>query len=569
VHDVIHHPVEALKTLASLEMKPGAGVMLCGIALAISSACDLPTDRSAELAVELDDLPPLIVNDTLTLSARVLIEGDSLPNAEIRFSADNESVLNVSPDGRLLAVGPGDVTVSATAVTYLQAPPATHSIRVRDTYELDSIAPAAVRYGATFQLFGVGLTQTLGATLGGADAILESYTPVDPEQRNRFGVLSLYAAPPAPSQSQAVLLGFEGILISDTITVIRRDIYEPNDTVPRVLDQAQLPLSNPALAFERVRRGEGQLAVDWYRFTTDGAEDWTISAWSPAGGARFKVYVTNSLVWSSQLLDSEGLGIYAVAPGAWGVGTSFRPCDGMGLYFPGFGEYAYTFEVPPDSAVIPLADLPAGTYNVLVSYGEGFPFYDKPNNLAGVGVFVDSLNLAQPLRTGLEIRPGYNSLLPRDDLEENDYCDVARDIAVPGTITSLTVDSPHDADWYKFTLGSPQRVRFRVETTGDFADFADLDTYVVHDLRPDSLVVVDFGAGADVDATEGALLDAGDYFLIVVDFLGVPTQYTLSSEILGATPAAQDIPSMKSLLERKRREAAVRRIIGAETRGNR
>lgn len=523
-----------------------------GVLLAVVAACEVPTDKSGGLTVQLDPLPPLIVDDTMTLSARVMSEADSIPNAAIRYTADDESVLSVDPGGQLLAVGSGTVTVTATALTYAQALPASETIRVKDVYELDSISPSLVRFGDVIDLYGVGLTQTVAVTIGGADAIAESYTPADPENRNRFGLLSIYATPPAPQVSQVVLLGFEGILISDTIGVIQRDLYEPNDTTPRNLTP---PISNPALAFERVRRGDGRLAVDWYTFTTTEANDWTISAWSPAGGARFKVYVTNSLFWSGALLETEGVGLYGVGPGDWGVGTSFRPCGGSGMYFPGFDEWAYTFEVPPDSAIIPLGGLPAGTYNVFVTYGEGSPFYDEPSGTAAVGVFVDSLNLAQPLRAGLEIRQGYHSLLEKDALEENDYCDVASSITVPGRIEKLTIDSPHDADWYRFRIDTAQRLQFNVETTGDLADFADLDTYVVRDLRPDSLVVVDFSGGADAAATAAVELEPGNYFVVVVDFLGVPTEYTLTSELVNAPPVSGT--GMQVLLDEKRHRAGV------------
>ncbi len=525
-----------------------ASILMC--------ACDFPTDRSGELTVQLDDIPPLVVNDSLRLNAWVSLDGDTLPNARVSFSADNQLVLNLTPDGRLLAVGPGQVTITAAALSLQQAQPATRTITVSDVYELDSIRPVSVRFGETVQLYGVGLTQTIAASIGGADAIPESYVPEDPERRDRFGVLSLFAAPPATSQSQIVLVGFEGVLISDTIEVVQRDLYEPNDTVPRSLGGIGTRLRNPALAFERVRRGDGRLAVDWYTFSTDGTEDWTISAWSPAGGARFKVYVTKSMLFSSTLLDSLGLGVYAVAAGDWGVGTSFRPCGGLGLRFRKADEYAFTFEVPPDSAVIPLAAMPAGTYHVLVTYGQSNPFYDPGSRTSGVGVFTDSLNLASPLRAGLEIRRGYHSILTRDAFEENDYCDVASNITVPGSVGSLTIDSPHDADWYKFRIDTAQRVRFSIETSGVLAAIADLDTYVVRDFRPDSLVVVDVDVGAEAaNQTTGVELAPGNYFLIVVDFLGVPTHYTLISEVLAAAPAPIDAPTMQDAIDAKRRTA--------------
>jgi len=536
-----------------------AAILGWASALALLTGCEVPTDRSSQLSVQMTEIPPLIIGDSLLLSAQVLDETDTVTNAEIRFESSDATVLLVNPDGRLQANKVGQAEVTARAIAYARAENATQLVQVRDVYELDSIAPVLVRYGSSVKLFGVGLTQTIAATLGGASALFKSYTPLDPEQPGRFGILELWVTPPAPLLSQAVLLGFEGILISDTLLVTQKDIYEPNDSVPRNLGSIPDSVFNPALAFERVRRGEGQLAVDWYTFTTSQPGDWTVSAWSPAGGSRFDVYVTNSLYWSSALLASEGVGIYAVAPGDWGTGASFRPCDGLGYTYGAGGEHAFTFEVSPDSAVFALRDLPAGTYHVFVNYGEGGPFYDPATRLSGVAAFVDSLNLVTPLPTGLKIKPGYNSILAPDQFEENDYCSVAPQISVPDTLSQLTIDTPHDADWFSFTIDTSQSVRFSVEVTESFAD---LDTYVIRDWRPDSLVVVDLGLGADGDVasvTAGAVLDPGNYFLVVVDFLGVPTEYTLSSVTDNSVPVPASAESIGSLLEARKRSLEARR----------
>ncbi len=544
----------AQKRLAAPVAIAGGLALIAGL-----SSCDVPTDRSGQLAVQMAQIPALIIGDSLLLNAEVVNETDTVTNAEVRFESSDVTVLLVSPDGRLFANKVGTAEITARAIEYAQADNATQLVEVRDVYELDSIAPVLVRYGSSVELFGVGLPQTIAATLGGADALFKSYTPLDPQEPGRFGILELWVTPPAPVVSQAVLLGFEGILISDTLLVTQRDIYEPNDTIPRNLGAISDSVFNPALAFERVRRGEGQLSVDWYTFTTSQPGDWTVAAWSPAGGSRFDVYVTNSLFWSSAVLASEGAGLYAVGLGGWGTGAGFRPCDGLGYRYGAGGEHAFTFEVPPDSAVFALRDLPAGTYHVFVNYGEGGPFYDPAVNLSAVGVFVDSLNLVTPLPTGIRIKPGYHSILDPDQFEENDYCSVAPSINVPDTLNQLTIDTPHDADWFSFTMSSTETVRFSVEVTEDFAD---LDTYVIRDWRPDSLVVVDFDIGADGDvasATPGAALEPGNYFLVVVDFLGVPTEYTLSSEIGITLPVPAAAESLGSLKERKRSLEAMRR----------
>ncbi len=530
------------------------------VLLAATAGCDVPTNRSSQLSVQLDSIPPLVTGDSLMLSARVLADADTVPNAGIQFSSSDATVLLVDEGGKLLASKPGEAVLTAAALTFAEAQQASQTVQVRDVYELDSIAPRLVQFGSVLNLFGVGLNQSLAATIGGADAIFHSYVAQDPARKDRFGRLSLWVTPPAPLVSQVVLLGFEGILISDTIVVTQRDIYEPNDTTPTQLGAIPDSVFNPALAFERVRRGEGRLAVDWYTFTTTEPGDWTVSVWSPAGGSRFDAYVTNSLVWSSAVLDSDGAGLYVVPSGSWSTGAGFRACDGLGFLYRDFGEHGFTVEVPPDSAVIALKDLPAGSYHVLVNYGEGGPFYDPTANISAVGVFVDSLNLVVPLPTGLRIKRGYRSSLDPDRFEENDYCNAARTIAVPDTLAQLTIDTPHDADWYAFDLASGANVQFTVDVAENLAD---LDTYVIRDWRPDSLVVVDFGFGADATAvtqTEGVFLDPGKYFLIVVDFLGLPSEYTLRSEILPTlppTPAAVQL--LRDRMDSRRRSLELRR----------
>ncbi|MFQ5705206.1 MAG: hypothetical protein ACE5HT_14450 [Gemmatimonadales bacterium] len=531
-------------------------------------ACISPTDRSDNLIVEFSDIPQLVVNDTVQLSAEVLEDnGSPVPNAEIVFSGDNANVLNVSSTGRLLAVGAGDATVSATAIGFSDTPVATLQVRVRDLLEIDSIRPVQVRYGETVQIFGVGLDPgfLFLANFGGVETPVESFTPQDPAKPTRFGTLSLWVTPPASPKANAILLGLEGLVFSppeDTVRVFQRDLYEPNDTTA---SSVSLPFFNPALAFERVRRGENQLAVDWYTFTTTTPGDWTVTAWAPRGGSNFNVYVTNALAWSRAAFDALGFGVYSST--GWSVGSGFRACDGLGFIFPKANETGFTFEAPPDSAVMAFKDLPAGTYHVFVTYGEGGAFFDAPTKVAGLAVFVDSLNIPQPLPAGLTIAPGYNSVLPPDQFEENDYCTVAADLTVPGTLNatstvrSLTIDSPHDADWFKFTVGGTGAA---VQFTLAVADsVADLDLYVVRDFRPDSLVLVDFGIGGGVaNQTVGAFLDPGQYFLVVADFFGIPTEYELTSDVLSVVRPPVPAAAVRSASVRSRLDRAAARRRG-------
>ena len=150
---------------------------MTGLSALAVGACDVPTDRSGELVVQMDAIPALIVGDTLQLSAHVLSAGDTLSNAGVSFGSNDVTVVLVSEEGRLFASNPGRAEVSASALTFQGAQNATQVVEVRDVYELDSIAPRQVRYGSVVDLFGVGLTQTLTASFGGAEAIFHSYLP--------------------------------------------------------------------------------------------------------------------------------------------------------------------------------------------------------------------------------------------------------------------------------------------------------------------------------------------------------------------------------------------------------
>jgi hypothetical protein len=185
-----------------------------------------------------------------------------------------------------------------------------------------------------------------------------------------------------------------------------------------------------------------------------------------------------------------------------GIGTYL--CDGLG--FTRNGEAVKIEEVLFPLSILAIRGLPAGRYHVLVPY---VPF-------------------GTPTRYELVVVNTYTSVLPPDAAEENDYCDVATPFVPTATTTAnLSIDNPHDIDWFGFTIpGLPRAVS--VTVTAQNPD-ADLDLYLVQDFRPDSLVLVDLGSEPGTVDNVGALLPAGDYFLVVVDFQGQSTAYTLSA----------------------------------------
>jgi hypothetical protein len=490
--------------------------------------CILPTDRSGELQVVADALPALIVKDTVQLTARLIDlqnGGADVPNAELRFSSSDSTIVLVSPEGQLVAIGAGTATVAANAISFDDADPAILQADVRALLELDSIVPLTTEFGSLLFLFGVGLNEELifSVELGGEDAPVLGYIPdpLDP----RFGALAVWAKPPAPRSSSVSILGKNGGLVAPRlIEVAQRDVYEPNDTAPRRLGPLNIGVFNPALAFESLGREEQRAPTDWYTFTNTAARDRTIIVGGQGLGAgTFAVFLTDSLL-PFGLTDD-----FLLAPDAWTIGPSSHVCGGID---PGLEELDFPL------AAVALKDLAPGTYHVLVAY--------TPE--------------ADPRAYTLFIANEYASTLPPDAAEENDFCNVATPI--PGNATrNLTIDNPHDTDWFRFTIpAGGQTVTFRATAQDSTAD---LDLYILGDFRPDSLPSVSEALTVgDVEAITAAL-PAGDYFLVVVDFFGVPTDYTLNATF--AAPPAGVIEQMPRSSAAERETALRGKRVGAQS----
>jgi hypothetical protein len=324
-------------------------------------------------------------------------------------------------------------------------------------------------------------------------------------------VLDIWVPPPAERFSTVTLLGFAGgVVFPDTIAVIQRDLYEPNDTAPAALGDLPFGFRNPALAFEREARETGVTSLDrqpadWYTFNNTATRDRTIIFFSDNVGAQsFGVFITDSLGWVG---GPQG---YTIGRNSWTIGLETYFCGGMQLRQN--GEVVTIDEVLFPISIIALKDLPAGTYHVLAPYFAS----------------------GTPASYELVIASQYVSVRQPDAAEENDYCDVAAPLP-PGGSANLTIDNPHDIDWFKFSVaGLPQT--FSATATTSTED-ADLDLYLVADFRPDSLVLLDVRAEPGGTETITGLVTPGNYFLIVVDFPGVAAQYNLSTTLSAASAA--------------------------------
>jgi len=473
--------------------------------------CVMPTDRSGDFRVDVAPLPTLLLKDSVLLDAAVVgADGAAVPGAVVAFASSDPTVLAVSTEGVLKAVGVGTATLTVSAVGFATATPFTQDLRVRGKLEVDSVLPLNLRFGDTLEIFGVGLDpdSLFAISLGGVEAKVKAFIPDDPQQRDREARLRVWAPPPADKRSALTLLGFAGGLVfPDTIAVAQRDLYEPNDTVPWPLGPLPLGFRNPALAFEPRQRSAADADVqpaDWYTFQRTQTGDQTVVFFSENVGAQaFGVFLTDSLIWSS------ALNTFIVGPNSWTIGLETYLCGGLG--FTRNGEPVKIDEVLFPLSIIAIKDLPAGTYHIFAPY---VPF-------------------GQPAAYELLLSPTYLSVLGPDVAEENDYCDVAAPLPLPGS-TSLTIDNPHDIDWFRFSVPLP--TTFTATATAAATD-ADLDLYVAQDFRPDSLVLVALKSDpGNAETLTGALLP-GDYFLVVVDFPGVPTNYTLTAGAVPAPPA--------------------------------
>jgi hypothetical protein len=377
------------------------------------------------------------------------------------------------------------------------------------------VVPLTARFGELVSIYGVGLdtTDLFTVTVDGFQADVFSFTPLDPEQPNEFGRLTVWMPPPAERRSTMTILGvYGGVVFPESLTVIQRDIYEPNDTMGAPLGDVLLGFANPALAFEVLPRdGTAAVPADWYTFTNAIPQDRTLLVFSEMVGAEtFQVFVTDSLGYNGAT-DPP----FFVGSQSWTIGPESYICGGKPLWDYTTGNEVSPAELPFPFTLVALEDLPAGTYHVLAPY----------------------LPSGEPARYEMLIGSLYLSVLDRDAAEENDYCDVAAPLnSVLGS--TLTIDNFRDVEWFQFNV--PAGGRSATFTTSAVHEDADLDMYVIGDWR--SLPVPGLplvAAGVDVGQVETLSIDtlvAGDYFLLLIDFPGVPTEYTLDATF-GPLPA--------------------------------
>jgi hypothetical protein len=484
-------------------------------------ACSDTTEAVDQAYVTIASPSPVVLRgDQLELTAKLWTRtsmGDSVEvrNAELIWSSDNPTLaaLTSKDNNTTIATGvnPGVVQIHAVATGFQGATPAAFALRVSNPLEIDSMRPSVVRFGEKVTMYGVGVNTLFFATLQGAALLPDTFSVS--AGSGGIGQLDFWVPPPATTGHAVVLSPGQIVVAPDSTVVLRRDLYEPNDSTPSIIDLSAGPFPslpavrfyNPALAFEdRVR--DDSLGVDWYRL-----------AGAPAGSDLTFVFMAPTfssahLTFLASPVNSPD----SVSVPGWTIGSGIYACK----------DHSWKVdEQPADSLIIALRDVPAGAMDL-------------------ISLFVVSG------RYGLAVVNGYVTTDPAikaDRMEENDNCEFADrnfgiaatrvDLGVAAYSDTLTIDNPHDIDWIRFRVPGLVSQTVTIQTAPPtFLDPSsrngDIDLHILGvpvagsplDVRGQSQ-----GAGSNESLTR--LLDPGDYYMVVSDFAGSPTRYSICAAL--------------------------------------
>ncbi len=536
--------------------RPAARVAVAACLAGLAGlTCLNPTDRSSEVYVTLGAIDPLLRSDSLVLQGtqamliahawQRLPPRDSLelPNVEFKWVPGNATIATVQAQGggaaRLTGIAPGRTTITVAAIPYESSKPATFPLRVSTPFAIDSVrADTAsysavatfngdpthhtVKYGQLLTFYGVGTRGIFFASLGGNTALLAdtfSFKGV-PEG---LGQMSFWVPHPAQTGT-AVALALGGNVFDTTVIQVRhRDIYKvslPRDTAPRAVSLdvpgpiPQYPgllFYNPALAYEDLLRPD-TIGADWFRLTrADTTAPITLVLGTTDVANLTHVVLSDSIVYQA------GTKSYSVGASAWTIGLREYDCRGR-KFLP--------VQAPPDSIIIALRTSPRGLhllspYAIPGSYG-----------LAILNGYVHDPKMVPDRFTG-------NNTCTMADLN---FAVPALNISVASGLgfrdSTLTLDNPQAVDWYRFhvTNGLLQSVQIQARPIPFTAglDSSAIDLYV---LTTDTLGMLGKAAATVPGARDSLTLGlaTGDYYLVVVDFAGVPTRYALCI-VMGTVP---------------------------------
>jgi len=516
--------------------------------------CVFPTERDSSVHVSITPLKILIRgNDTVAIATawQVRGPGDSvaIPNVAFVWTSSDPKIATVDNAGHITGVKSGTVDIRAAAANFdKSALPGQTILRVSAPLEVDSVRPQTVTYGETATVYGVGVDSIFQMSMG--NAVLIPYAFFIPPLRDATGYAQARFWVPPPAHTDSLFFIGNGVFgfTRDTVRVIRRDLYEPNEIAPASVDlETSRPFPgtiwnfllffNPALSFEVLPR-DVTVGADWYRLQQSQTRDLTIALNSSVPGT-FLTFLTDSLGFRAA--DTS----YFLGRGAWTFGPSFHACKGAAFR---------PKEAAAESTFVAFHDFPAGSVDAITIYG-------------------------QPGRYSLTVAEGYalsDPRIPRDAHEEDNYCDAAdtKPILLAGLsnntyLDTLAIENPHDVDWFRFNVpGSlAQLVRFRTAARPFAAtDSSDIDLYVLNVPAPGDTAMTIVGSAATAGSTVDMTLSLApkDYYAVVVDFAGVPTRYSICigiSTLVPPNPACQTLPasSVTVLTQAQLQTSAARR----------
>ena len=478
------------------------------VAALAAGACVYPTEHDADVHVSVTALPILIRGNDALATARawqVLGTGDSAEITNISFvwSSGNASVATVDPSGHIVGIKSGTTTIRAAAANFdKRSQPGDITLRVAERLEIDSIRPKTVHFGDTVTVFGVGVDSIFQAQLAQGVLIPNVFR----RSRDATGYArSVYWVPPPAHKDSLFYIG-NGVFgfSKDVVQVIQQDLYEtptpPHDATPAIIDLdgprpfpgtpfASVLFLNPALAFEELPR-DSLFGVDWYRLQQAGPRDLTIIITAPAVKGTFAGFVSDQF---------GGANAWTIGPGSHNCrGKKFSPDEAAG-----------------DSTIVALAGVPAPGLDAIAIFTQHGRY---------------SLLVADKYLTSDSL----DARIVKDAHEEDDFCDAPQAL-IPVTLpykTTLTIDNPHDVDWIRFnvpgSIVTPVEIATRAVPLVVGQDSSDIDVYVLHEPSPgaqlDSIAGV---ASPGSDNSTTLLLAPGNYYVVVVDFAGVPTPYDI------------------------------------------
>jgi hypothetical protein len=522
--------------------------------------CLNPTDRSSEVYVTLGTVDPLLRYDSLVLQGTQAMlvahawqrlpprDSVEIPNVEFVWSSGNAATATVQGQGggaaRLTGIAGGRTTVTVAATPYESSKPATFPIRVSTLFAIDSVradtasySPYAgfyadpthrtVKWGQLLTFYGVGTRGIFFATLGGIPLVADTFSfkgiPLG------LGQMSFWV--PHPVQTgMPVALALGGNVFDTTVIQVRhRDIYKmsmPRDTAPRGVSldgtgpiprYAGLLFYNPALAYEDLLRPD-TVGADWFRFTrADTAAPVTLIVTTPDLANLGRLVLSDSVVYQA------GTTSYNIGPSAWTIGPREYDCRGRRFR---------PEQAPPDTIIIALRTLPRGlhflsryaipgTYLLAILDGYVHDLKMVPDRFTGNNTctMADLNNAVPALKITVGPTPGF-----RD--------------------STLTLDNPQAVDWYRFTVPTAQAVQIQARPIPFKAglDSSAIDLYV---LTTDTLGMLGKAVATVPGARDSVTLNlsAADYYLVVVDFAGVPTRYALCIVGSGILPVPHCDPA--------------------------